>query len=84
MPLDDTTLLALLIFLAASLYSTVGHAGASGYIAAMAFVGVAAVEMKPTALTLNILVASIATFRLWRAGLINPRALLPLMAERRD
>lgn len=79
MLLDDTTLLALLIFLAAALYSTVGHAGASGYIAAMAFVGVAAVEMKPTALTLNILVASIGTFRLWRAGLINPRALLPLI-----
>lgn len=79
MPFDDTALLALLIFLAAALYSTVGHAGASGYIAAMAVVGVAPAVMKPTALTLNILVASLATFRLWRAGLINVRALLPLV-----
>lgn len=79
MPFDDTALLALLIFLAAALYSTVGHAGASGYIAAMAVVGVAPAVMKPTALTLNILVASLATFRLWRAGLINFRALLPLV-----
>lgn len=80
MVFDDAALLALLIFLAAALYSTVGHAGASGYIAAMAFVGVAPDEMKPTALTLNILVASIGTYRLWHAGLINPRALLPLVA----
>lgn len=80
MILDQTTLLlTLLIFVAATLYSTVGHAGASGYIAAMAFVGVAPAEMKPTALTLNVLVASIGTARLWRAGLIDLRALLPLM-----
>ena len=79
MGFDETVLLTLLIFLAATLYSTVGHAGASGYIAAMAFVGVAPAIMKPTALSLNILVASIGTYRLWRAGLINPRALLPLV-----
>lgn len=80
MVFDDVVALALLIFLAATLYSTVGHAGASGYIAAMAFVGVAPAIMKPTALSLNILVASVGTYRLWRAGLINPRALLPLVA----
>lgn len=80
MVFDDTALLALLIFLAAALYSTVGHAGASGYIAAMAFVGLSPLAMKPTALTLNILVASLATVRLWRAGLINLPALLPLVA----
>ncbi len=80
MVFDDVVALALLIFLAATLYSTVGHAGASGYIAAMAFIGVAPAIMKPTALSLNILVASIGTIRLWRAGLINPRALLPLVA----
>lgn len=80
LPLDDTTLLAGLIFVAAALYSTVGHAGASGYIAAMAMFGIAPAVMKPTALTLNVLVASIGTARLWRAGLINPRALAPLIA----
>ncbi|BBL80927.1 UPF0721 transmembrane protein [Rubrobacter xylanophilus] len=61
-------LLAVLILVAAILYSSVGHAGASGYLAAMALVGVAPEVMKPTALALNILVASIATARYWRAG----------------
>jgi hypothetical protein len=50
--------LALLIFAAAVLYSSVGHAGASGYLAAMALFSVEPAIMKPTALVLNILVAS--------------------------
>lgn len=60
--------LSLLILLAATLYSSVGHGGASGYLAAMALFGLAPAQMKPTALCLNILVASIATFRFYRAG----------------
>jgi uncharacterized membrane protein YfcA len=59
--------LSLLILLAATLYSSVGHGGASGYLAAMALFGLAPAQMKPTALCLNILVASIATFRFYRA-----------------
>src|SRR6266849_5888222 len=51
--------IAILIFVVALLYSTVGHAGASGYLAAMALFGVAPIVMKPTALTLNIIVALI-------------------------
>lgn len=73
-------LLCVLIFLAATIYTSVGHAGASGYLAAMALVGVPPVIMKPTALTLNVLVATLATFRLQRAGLVNWRALAPLLA----
>jgi uncharacterized membrane protein YfcA len=73
-------LLCVLIFLAATIYTSVGHAGASGYLAAMALVGVPPVVMKPTALTLNIVVATLATFRMQRAGLVNWRALLPLLA----
>lgn len=61
-------LLAALILLAALLYSSVGHAGASGYLAAMALMGVAPATMKPAALALNILVATIATFKYHRAG----------------
>ena len=75
----DIAILAALIFAAAALYTSVGHAGASGYIAAMAFFGVAPDVMKPTALTLNILVASVATMQLQQAGLIKWRALLPLV-----
>lgn len=61
-------LLTLFIFAAALLYSSVGHAGASGYLAAMALFGVAPAEMKPTALLLNILVALIASVKFYRAG----------------
>lgn len=64
----DSLLLAGLIFLAAALYSSVGHGGASGYLAAMALFGVAPAEMKPMALVLNVFVASIATFRFYRVG----------------
>jgi uncharacterized protein len=61
-------LLATCIFIAAILYSSVGHGGASGYLAAMALFGVAPAVMKPTALVLNIIVAAIATTKFYRAG----------------
>ena len=64
----DIIVLSLLILAAAALYSSVGHGGASGYLAAMALFGLAPAAMKPTALCLNVLVASIATFRFRRAG----------------
>jgi uncharacterized membrane protein YfcA len=60
--------IAILFLLAAMLYSSVGHAGASGYIAVMALFGLAPGVMKPTALTLNILVAIVATVKFYRAG----------------
>ncbi len=64
----ELLLLPVLIFAAALLYSSVGHAGASGYLAAMVLCGVAPPAMKPAALTLNVLVATIATVRFYRAG----------------
>jgi uncharacterized membrane protein YfcA len=70
--------LALLIFAIATLYSSVGQAGASGYIAAMGLFGVAPQVMKPSALVLNVLVAGVATFRFCRAGLFSWRVFLPL------
>jgi uncharacterized protein len=70
-------LLAALIFVIALLYSAVGHAGASGYIAAMALFGMAPLVMKPTALTLNIIVALIGTIRFYRAGFFSWRTLWP-------
>ena len=56
------------VFLVALLYSSVGHAGASGYIAVMSLLGLAPAEIKPIALALNILVASIGSWQFWRAG----------------
>jgi uncharacterized membrane protein YfcA len=79
MQLDaESILLAVLLLLAALLYASVGHAGASGYLAAMALVGVSPAIMKPTALALNILVALIATFKFYRVGSFSWRIFIPL------
>jgi uncharacterized protein len=70
-------LIAVLMGLGAMLYSSVGHAGSSVYQAIMILTGVAATSMKPTALVLNILVASLASFRFLHAGLFNFKLWLP-------
>jgi hypothetical protein len=77
--LSTLELAALLAFitLAAALYSSVGHGGASGYLAAMALFGVAPVFMKPAALAMNIAVAGLVFYRLWRAGYFDARLFWP-------
>jgi uncharacterized membrane protein YfcA len=75
---DQTVaVLAIAFFAAAALYASVGHAGASGYLAAMALVGVPVAMMRPTALVLNVLVASIALIRFSRAGFFSWRLAWP-------
>lgn len=76
---DAELLLALLFALVAVLYSSVGHAGASGYLAAMALVGLAPEQMRPTALALNLLVGGIGLLRFWRAGFVRWRNVLPFV-----
>lgn len=71
MPLSQTLIVALAFLAAAALYASVGHAGASAYLAVMGLFGFAATTMKPTALALNILVAAIATVKFYRAGLFS-------------
>jgi uncharacterized membrane protein YfcA len=71
-----TALLAFIAF-AALLYSSVGHGGASGYLAAMALFGLAPVFMKPAALAMNIAVAGLVFYRLWRAGYFDARLFWP-------
>ena len=56
------------IFVVAILYSSVGHGGASGYLAVMALLGVMPEVTRPTALVLNLFVASIAFYRFYREG----------------
>lgn len=77
--MDQSLLLALAFFGAAILYSSVGHAGASAYLAAMGLLGVAPATMRPTALALNILVASIVTLRFHLAGQVQWRSVLPFV-----
>jgi len=67
------------LFVIAALYASVGHGGASGYLALMALFGIAAVYMKPSALILNVFVSSIALFAFYRAGHFRWRILLPFI-----
>src|SRR5512133_1926552 len=65
------------VFVIAVLYSMVGHGGASGYIAVMSIVSLSPAVIRPTALILNIIVASVASFSFIRAGQFNRRLFLP-------
>jgi uncharacterized protein len=58
-------------------YASVGHGGASAYIAAMALAGIAPAEMRPVALLLNIVVSSLGTWKFYRAGHFRWRLLWP-------
>jgi hypothetical protein len=77
--MDNTQLAPLFaaIGLIAFLYSSVGHAGASGYIATMTLFGLAPTVIRPTALLLNILVAIIGSFQFWRAGYFSWKLFWP-------
>ncbi|HET7520933.1 MAG TPA: sulfite exporter TauE/SafE family protein [Candidatus Limnocylindria bacterium] len=77
--MDQVLLLAALFLLAAVLYGMVGHAGASAYLAIMALLSVGPEVMRPTALVLNILVATIVSLRFGRAGFVRPLAALPFL-----
>jgi uncharacterized protein len=79
MPELHTLLLAACMFAGAALYTSVGHAGASSYIALMALFGIAPAVMRPTALALNILVASFTSLRYLHAGLFRWRTLWPFL-----
>ncbi len=73
-------MLAGLLLIIAVLYSAVGHAGASGYIAAMTLSGLPVQDIRPSALALNLVVGSIGLFRFARAGQVPWRSVLPLIA----
>src|SRR3977135_634047 len=79
MGLDTPHLILLVagVTVVAFLYSSVGHAGASGYIAVMTLCGLQTTFIRPTALVLNILVARIRAFQFWRAGHFSWRLFWP-------
>jgi uncharacterized membrane protein YfcA len=65
----EIVLIACLCFLVVSfLYSTVGHAGASGYLAIMALLSFPVQSIKPVSLILNIVVSVIATYKFLKVG----------------
>jgi uncharacterized membrane protein YfcA len=71
-------ILPLAIGLVALLYASVGHAGATGYIAVMTLLGMPPAAVRPTALLLNVIVATIASVQFFRAGHFRPRLFWPL------
>ncbi len=75
--MDVTTVagIAMMMAIAAALYSSVGHGGASAYLAIMALFSVAPETMRPTALTLNLVVAGLAALSFAREGQTNFRLL---------
>jgi uncharacterized protein len=79
--MNPEILILLAIFVVAVLYSSVGHGGASGYLAVMAFLAVAPEVTRPTALVLNLFVASIGTVQFYRAGYFSWRIFLPFAAS---
>lgn len=72
--------LAVAIGVVALLYASVGHAGATGYIAVMTLFGFGPDVIRPTALVLNVLVASIASVQFFRAGHFRGGLFWPLAA----
>jgi uncharacterized membrane protein YfcA len=66
--MEQLAIVCIAVLVIAFLYSSVGHAGASGYIAVMTLVGYAPDVIKPTALVLNILVACLSSWQFRRAG----------------
>ncbi|MBI4535314.1 MAG: sulfite exporter TauE/SafE family protein [Ignavibacteriae bacterium] len=67
--------------LVAFLYSSVGHGGASGYLAIFALFGVTSPAIAPIALALNIVVASTSCFNYYRGGYFSLELLLPFIVS---
>src|SRR5438270_1559710 len=63
------------VFAVAFFYPSVGHGGATGYLAALALLGIAPASAKVAVLITNVLVAGVAWYRFWRAGHFDGRVL---------
>ena len=71
--------MTLAIGLVAMVYATVGHAGATGYIAVMTLFGFSADSIRPVALILNVVVGVITAVQFAQAGYLRSRLILPLV-----
>jgi uncharacterized protein len=75
---SEVFLLIPLIFLAALLFSSVGHGGASAYLATFALIGLAPASMRPAALCLNVLVASIGLYKFYKVNAFDWKLFWPI------
>lgn len=76
---EHSELIYFLLPIIAFLYSSVGHGGASGYLALMAIFNFSTFEMKPTALLLNLFVAGISFIAYKRKGYFKSSLFLPFI-----
>lgn len=78
--MEKETLIALLLFIIAFLYSSVGHGGASGYLAVLGAFGYDILSLRFSALILNVFVSSVSFANFIRQGFFNLRIFLFLAA----
>ncbi|MEM8867627.1 MAG: sulfite exporter TauE/SafE family protein [Verrucomicrobiota bacterium] len=76
--MPESVFFVVAVFLVALLYASVGHGGASGYLAVMSLFAVESLILRPTALSLNILVSALGTYAFFRAGFFRARLFWPL------
>jgi uncharacterized protein len=75
--MNDLILLLTLLSIIAFLYSSVGHGGASGYLAVMALMGISSAVMKPSALVMNLAVSLFSFIGFYQAGHFKMKLFLP-------
>ena len=75
--METIVIFYILLFLVAFLYSSVGHGGASGYLALMALFSISPEVMKPTALLLNLFVSLTSFIQFYRGKHFNWKIFLP-------
>lgn len=68
------------LFIVAFMYASVGHGGASGYLALMALFGVSTIYMRASALTLNLFVSAVSFYAFYKGGFFKIKILLPFIA----
>ena len=74
--IENVLVFLLILPIVAFFYASVGHGGASGYLALMALFSVTPELMKPTALLLNLFVAGIAFYYYYKEGFFNKKLFL--------
>ena len=74
---DHLILFCIALAVIAFLYASVGHGGASGYLALMAIFSVSIVVMKPSALLLNLFVSSISFLFYYKMNFFRPKIFYP-------
>jgi len=79
--MNIVVLVALCLMIVAFLYASVGHGGASGYIAIMSLFNISVDVYKPIVLILNIVIAGIAFVQFFRAGYFRWRLCWPFIVS---